>query len=153
MRKDSKLSRMLHVLLHMAREKKPFTSEQIAQMLETNPVVVRRTMSGLKKAGFVFADKGPGGGWTLAKDLDDISLYDIYQAVGEPTIFAIGNEQETPNCLVELVVNNALNDAMQQAQNILIQKLKSTKMSKLAHDFESEWDSSEKSVHKHAHIF
>ncbi len=153
MRKDSKLSRMLHVLLHMAREKKSFTSEQIAQMLETNPVVVRRTMSGLKKSGFVFADKGPGGGWTLAKNLDDISLYDIYQAVGEPTIFAIGNEQVAPNCLVELVVNNALNDAMQQAQNILIEKLKSTKMSKLANDFESEWDSMDQSIHKHVHTF
>ena len=78
MRKDSKLSRMLHVLLHMAREKKPFTSEQISIMLDTNPVVVRRTMSGLKKAGFVHADKGPGGGWTLVQALEQISLFDIY---------------------------------------------------------------------------
>jgi len=141
MRKDSKLSRMLHVLLHMAREKKPFTSENIAKMLDTNPVVVRRTMSGLKKAGFVGAEKGPGGGWTLTQNLNEISLFDIYQAVGEPTIFAIGNEQETPNCLVELVVNNALNQAMQDAQTILIQQLKATKLSKLANDFEKEWDS------------
>ncbi len=50
MRKDSKLSRMLHVLLHMARENKPLLPDQIAEMLETNPVVVRRTMSGFKKA-------------------------------------------------------------------------------------------------------
>ncbi|KAF1019060.1 MAG: putative HTH-type transcriptional regulator YwnA [Acinetobacter bereziniae] len=139
MRKDSKLSRMLHVLLHMAREKKAFTSEYIATMLDTNPVVVRRTMSGLKKAGFVHADKGPGGGWTLIQNLNDISLYDIYQAVGEPTIFAIGNEQETPNCLVERVVNNALNQAMQEAQYILIQQLKTTNLAKLAQDFEYEW--------------
>jgi len=109
-------------------------------MLDTNPVVVRRTMSGLKKAGFVHADKGPGGGWTLVQALEEISLFDIYQAVGEPTIFAIGNEQETPNCLVELVVNKALNQAMQEAQNILIQQLKSTNLSKLAQDFEYEWN-------------
>lgn len=140
MRKDSKLSRMLHVLLHMAREKRPFTSEQIAGMLDTNPVVVRRTMSGLKKAGFVHADKGPGGGWTLIQNLNEISLYDIYQAVGKPTIFAMGNEQEIPNCLVERVVNNALNQAMFEAQNILIQQLKSTNLARLAQDFEYEWD-------------
>ncbi|MEZ0373290.1 MAG: transcriptional regulator, partial [Candidatus Sericytochromatia bacterium] len=30
MRTDSRLSRMLHVLLHMARHERPFTSEQIA---------------------------------------------------------------------------------------------------------------------------
>jgi Rrf2 family protein len=140
MRKDSKLSRMLHVLLHMAREKKPFTSEQIAVMLDTNPVVIRRTMSCLKKAGFVHADKGPGGGWTLIQNLNEISLYDIYQAVGEPTIFAMGNEQETPNCLVERVVNTALNQAMLEAQNILIQQLKSTNLAKLAQDFEYQWN-------------
>jgi Rrf2 family protein len=139
MRKDSKLSRMLHVLLHMAREKRAFTSEYIATMLDTNPVVVRRTMSGLKKAGFVHADKGPGGGWTLVQNLSEISLFDIYQAVGEPTIFAIGNEQETPNCLVERVVNSALNQAMHEAQNILIQQLKTTSLAKLAQDFEYEW--------------
>ena len=50
-RKDSRLSRMLHVLLHMAYANKPLSSEVIAQMIETNAVVVRRTMAGLKKDG------------------------------------------------------------------------------------------------------
>jgi DNA-binding IscR family transcriptional regulator len=45
-RNDSRLSRMLHVLLHMARHDAPMTSETIAKMLGTNPVVVRRTMAG-----------------------------------------------------------------------------------------------------------
>ncbi|MGO4775349.1 Rrf2 family transcriptional regulator, partial [Lysobacter sp. 2RAB21] len=48
MRSDSRLSRMLHVLLHMARHDQAFTSEQISRMLNTNPVVVRRTMAGLR---------------------------------------------------------------------------------------------------------
>ena len=45
MRNDTRLSRMLHVLIHMARHEGPATSEAIAQMLGTNPVVVRRTMA------------------------------------------------------------------------------------------------------------
>ncbi len=57
MRTDSKLSRMLHVLLHMARNNKTYTSDEIAQMLVTNPVVIRRTMAGLKKAGFIHSEK------------------------------------------------------------------------------------------------
>ncbi|RYL18407.1 Rrf2 family transcriptional regulator [Acinetobacter baumannii] len=140
MRKDSKLSRMLHVLLHMARENKPFTSDYIAEMLDTNPVVVRRTMSGLKKAGFVDSEKGPGGGWTLVQDLKDISLYDIYLAVGEPSIFAIGNQNEEPNCLVEVVVNRSLDQAFINAQQILISNLKATTLAQLAHEFQIEWD-------------
>ena len=140
MRKDSKLSRMLHVLLHMARENKPFTSDYIAEMLDTNPVAVRRTMSGLKKAGFVDSEKGPGGGWTLVQDLKDISLYDIYLAVGEPSIFAIGNQNEEPNCLVEVVVNRSLDQAFINAQQILISNLKATTLAQLAHEFQIEWD-------------
>lgn len=136
MRTDSKLSRMLHVLLHMARQNKTFTSDEIAHMLSTNPVVVRRTMSGLKKAGFVHSEKGAGGGWNLTGDLEKITLWDIYQAVGEPTIFAIGNERDDPDCLVEKVVNAALDSAMQEAQNILTQQLKATTLGVLAIEFD-----------------
>ena len=56
MRKDSRLSRMLHVLIHMGRHEERATSETIAQMLGTNPVVVRRTMGLLKEQGFVTSE-------------------------------------------------------------------------------------------------
>jgi DNA-binding IscR family transcriptional regulator len=51
MRKDSRLSRTLHVLLHMARLDHALTSEVIARMFDTNPVVVRRMMAGLRNRG------------------------------------------------------------------------------------------------------
>ena len=127
---------MLHVLLHMARHDQPFTSEQISKMLDTNPVVVRRTMAGLKKAGYVRSEKGHGGGWTIACDLKAVSLLDIYRAVGGPRIFAIGNESDNPECAVERVVNAALDDALQQAESLLIEKLGAVVLADLAHDFD-----------------
>ncbi|WP_026094108.1 Rrf2 family transcriptional regulator [Acinetobacter venetianus] len=136
MRTDSKLSRMLHVLLHMARNNKTYTSDEIAQMLATNPVVIRRTMAGLKKAGFIHSEKGPKGGWSLVEDLSKITLFDIYNAVGEPTIFAMGNERANPDCAVERVVNAALDDAMNQAQTILLTQLKATTLADLALEFD-----------------
>lgn len=136
MRTDSKLSRMLHVLLHMARNNKTYTSDEIAQMLVTNPVVIRRTMAGLKKAGFIHSEKGPKGGWSLVEDLSKITLFDIYNAVGEPTIFAMGNERANPDCAVERVVNAALDDAMNQAQTILLTELKATTLADLAVEFD-----------------
>ena len=72
MRTDNKLSRILHVLLHMARQNRSFTSEEIAKMLSTNPVVIRRTMVGLKQANFVQSEKGPGGGWHLIGDIEKL---------------------------------------------------------------------------------
>lgn len=134
MRNDTRLSRMLHVLLHMAQEDKPFTSEQIAQMLDTNPVVVRRTLAGLKKAGYVTSEKGHGGGWTIACDLGKVSLLDIHNAVGGPRLFAIGNQAENPDCSVERVVNAALDDALQEAQALLIARLGDVTLADLAHD-------------------
>ncbi|QTG90363.1 Rrf2 family transcriptional regulator, partial [Vibrio furnissii] len=64
MRLDSRLSRVLHILLHLVKQ--PMTSEQFATMLGTNAVVIRRTMAGLRDAGYVTSTKGQGGGWTLS---------------------------------------------------------------------------------------
>ncbi len=136
---------MLHVLLHMARHDGSFTSDQIAKMLDTNPVVVRRTLAGLRRAGYVRSEGGHGGGWSLARDLDDVSLLDIHKAIGGPEIFAIGNVSDSPICGVERVVNAALNDALQRAESVLLERLGSVRLSDLAHEFdqictESGWD-------------
>lgn len=129
----------------MARHDGSFTSDQIANMLNTNPVVVRRTLAGLRRAGYVRSEGGHGGGWSLARDLSEISLFDVYQAVGKSEIFAIGNVLDNPKCGVERVVNNAVNDALQCAETILLERLKSVHLSDLAIEFdqlcsESGWD-------------
>src|SRR5262245_23249210 len=80
MRRDSRLSDVLHVLLHMAEHSGPVTSEVLARALTTNPVIVRRVMAGLRERGYVRSEKGHGGGWVLARDLAEITLRDVYEA-------------------------------------------------------------------------
>lgn len=137
MRNDSRLSRMLHVLLHMARQDAPITSEAIASMLGTNPVVVRRTMAGLRDAGYVRSEKGHGGGWVIAADLEGVSLLDVHRAVGGPRIFAIGSENPDPECAVERVVNAALEDALRDAEAKLIARLGVISLAELARNFDA----------------
>lgn len=137
MRNDSRLSRMLHVLLHMARHDAPMTSDAIARMLGTNPVVVRRTMAGLRDAGYVRSEKGHGGGWIIAADLATISLLDVHRAVGGPRLFAIGHEQANPECAVEKIVNEALGDALSEAEALLIDRLGAVSLAELAQDFDA----------------
>jgi Rrf2 family protein len=139
MRSDNRLSRMLHVLLHMARHDGPMTSDRIAAMLHTNPVVVRRTMAGLRDAGFVRSGKGHGGGWTLARNLAEISLLDVHRAVGGPNLFAIGTDSERPECLVEQAVNRALGDALAKAEALLVARLGAVTLAELATDFDARW--------------
>lgn len=143
MRNDSRLSRMLHVLLHMARHDGPMTSERIAAMLQTNAVVVRRTMAGLRDAGYVRSEKGHGGGWAIACDLGKVTLLDVHRAVGGPRIFAIGNEHSNPSCAVEQVVNEAVADALAEAEALLVARLGAVSLGELARAFDQRcgnWD-------------
>ena len=136
MRQDSRLSRMLHVLIHMDRHEGALTSEAIAEMLNTNPVVIRRTMAGLREAGHVRSEKGHGGGWRLARPLDGITLLDIHRALGEPGIFAIGPTADEPSCLVEQAVNAALDGALREAEEVLVRHLGQVTLADLAADFD-----------------
>lgn len=137
MRSDSRLSRMLHALIHMDRLQGAATSELLAGMLNTNPVVVRRTMAGLRDQGLVRSEKGHGGGWVLARPLDGISLLDIYRALGEPHLFAIGPSSDNPDCLVEQAVNHCLGDALEQARSALLTRLGQVTLGDLARQFEA----------------
>ncbi|WP_299866775.1 Rrf2 family transcriptional regulator [uncultured Hoeflea sp.] len=132
MRQDNRLSRVLHALLHLDGMDKPATSEQIAQMLQTNAAVVRRTMSGLRDAGIVTSTKGHGGGWSLAKPLDEITLLAIYNALGPPQLFAIGNDDENPSCLLARSAYAATNEALDAARQHFEQSLERVTVAQLA---------------------
>lgn len=135
MKADSRLSVTLHVLLHMAERGKPMTSAELAAHMDTNPVVVRRTMAGLRDRGFVQSEKGHGGGWTIACDLASVTLKDVYDALGAPTLLAIGINLENPSCLVEQAVNRSLTSAFSDAEALLVSRLADVTLAALAEDF------------------
>lgn len=135
MRRDSKLSGVLHVLLHLAEHDGPATSEVLAKAMSTNPVVVRRVMAGLRDHGYVRSEKGHGGGWTLACDLSKVTLRDIYEALGSPGLLAMGNRTESPGCLVEQAVNAALDQAFHDAEALLLARFGEVTLAMLFADF------------------
>jgi Rrf2 family protein len=135
MRQDSRLSRMLHVLIHMGRHDGAMTSEMIAQMLDANPVVIRRTMAGLRDEGYVSSVKGHGGGWTLARPLEELTLLDIYRAVGEPSIFAVGPAFDMPGCPIEQAVNGTLKDVFNEAEQLLHKRFADVTLADIANAF------------------
>lgn len=135
MRLDSRLSRVLHVLIHMGNAEQPFTSEALSEMLQTNPVVVRRVLGSLRKAGYVTASKGHGGGWELAKKLSAISFLDIYEALDRPNLFALGLSDNSPRCLIEKSVNKNLEDSLAEAEKIILGRFKKLMLSDIADEF------------------
>lgn len=135
MNRDSRLSGVLHVLLHMAHQAGPMTSEMLAKAMHTNPVVLRRIMGGLREGGYVRSEKGHGGGWTIACDLDVVTLRDVYLALGSPTLFALGNRSQNPTCLVEQAVNKHLDKAFAEAEDLLLSRFGEVTLGMLAKEF------------------
>lgn len=135
MKKDSRLSSVLHALLHMAEQDGPMTSEELAACMRTNPVVVRRTMGFLRDANIVSSARGHAGGWTITADLTTVTLRQLHEVLGEPAIFAIGNRHEAPQCLVEQAVNSALEGAFADAEALLLQRFEAVSLAVLAADF------------------
>ncbi|WP_349437809.1 Rrf2 family transcriptional regulator [Pararhizobium sp. A13] len=149
MKRNSRLSAVLHALLHMAERDRPMTSEELSACLHTNPVVVRRTMAGLREAGLVTSGRGHGGGWMLARTLQEVTMRDIYAALGEPMLFQMGNVTESPGCLVEQAVNHALDDAFRNAEAMLIARLGEVTLATLAEDFKRRFAEHRAAVKQH----
>jgi DNA-binding IscR family transcriptional regulator len=57
-------------------------SEVIADRIGAHPVVVRRLLGRLRSDGLVEGRSGPGGGWALARDPDEIGLGRVRRALG-----------------------------------------------------------------------
>lgn len=123
MKRDGKLSRILHILMHMAEHQEPSTSETLAKMLSINPVVVRQILAGLREKGYVRSEKGHGGGWKLVCDLSKLTLRDVYTAIGSPSFLAISNKMQSRGCLLEETVNSALEQILQDTDAFLLSRL------------------------------
>lgn len=113
----------------------PCTSGMLARAMDTNPVVIRRLMSGLRERGYVQSEKGHGGGWTIACDLSAVTLRDIYEALGRPELLAMGNRTDAPGCLVEQAVNAALGETFDEAEALLLSRFGRISLAALSADF------------------
>ena len=125
----------LHVLLHLSGHRASVTSEALSEHMGANPVVIRRTMAGLRKAGLVSSSKGHGGGWSISRDLKVISLLDIYRALDEPILVQQHRGIEMPECLVEQTVGRALDAIYQEAEALIIKRFETIKLSDLSTAF------------------
>lgn len=111
------------------------TSEWIAGSVNTNPVIIRTVLGKLKKAGLVSVRSGVGGAY-LTKELKDITLFDIYQAVEvvpEENLFHL-HEQPNPQCPVGANIQGVLQLVLLQAQSALEEVLAKVTMEQLAAD-------------------
>lgn len=125
---SSRFTIAVHVLICIETFKKDMktTSDFLASSVNVNPVVIRRILQQLKKAGIVEIKRGSGGA-DLARDPADITLLDVYTAVEsveEGRLFHF-HENPNPQCPVGSNIHNILDDRLKRIQDAMEDQMRS----------------------------
>lgn len=127
----------VHILAALAvNDGRVVRSEQLASSASTNPTVVRRILSMLAEAGLTSSQLGYGGGATLAKPADQITLLDVFQVVEEPNIFEMHRTPPDENCFVGRNIQEVLTRSTAKAQQALETELFKTTIAKVAQEIQ-----------------
>ena len=78
---NSSFSIAVHALVCLSHMNDVLSSEELAKNICTNPVLVRKVMSKLKKAGIVDTKGGNSGGYILTADAEKLTLDEIAEAL------------------------------------------------------------------------
>lgn len=131
MKRNSRFSLALHTLAHLGAltPPRPLTSGEIGEHSGTNPVVVRRTLGLLKDSGLVSSEKGHAGGWMLARAPAEITLADVYAALGERFLrMEVEGEENPPSCAIERALLGGVEAALDDAEALLVSRLSKTNL-------------------------
>jgi Rrf2 family protein len=115
---NSRFAVAVHVLSLMAWSgEEPLKSEQVAESVNTNPVVIRRMLLELADAGLVVSQTGSLGGSRLANDPAKTTLLDIYQALECGGVFSLHRQPPSRNCPVGVNIETVLGDVLQEVDS------------------------------------
>ena len=108
------------------------TSDFLAGSVGVNPVIIRQVIIQLKAAGLVEVSRGKTG-ITLSRGLEDITLYDVYEAVEsvKGKLFRF-HENPNPKCPVGKNIHAALDKSLDDIQATLEDKMRTITMRDVA---------------------
>ncbi|HCI84368.1 MAG TPA: transcriptional regulator [Lachnospiraceae bacterium] len=124
---SSRFTIALHILtcVEFFKEEYKVTSEFLAGSINTNPVIIRKILGQLKKAGLISVARGTGG-ITVNRPLPEITFLDVYQAI-EPVengdLFHF-HEEPNPKCPVGRNMHTLLDDKLKAIQDAMEEKMR-----------------------------
>ena len=115
------------------------TSDFLAASVGVNPVIIRKTLSQLKKAELISVARGTGG-TEIIKDLQDISLFDVYQAVeslGKSGKLFSFHDNPNPKSPVGAIIHEVLDQKLLDIQLAMENQLRQTSLAQVVADAEA----------------
>lgn len=115
------------------------TSGFLAGSVGANPVIVRNVMGQLKEAGIIDISQGKSG-IALAKDLEDITLFDVYKAVdcvSDEGLFHF-HENPNPDCPVGRNIHKSLDEELLNIQKAMEAQMSAVTLSDIVQNTRKE---------------
>lgn len=134
---SSRFTIAVHILICIETFKEDYkiTSDFLASSVNVNPVVIRRLLQQLKKAGIINVKRGSGGAY-IEKPLDEITLLDVYNAVECIDNGNLFHFHENPNsrCPVGSNIHAVLDKRLDSIQQAMEREMSSVTLQDIADD-------------------
>ena len=124
---DTKFSSAIHMLILISEAETPMTSEEIAVSVGTNASYIRKVTGLLKKKGIIESRQGTSG-YQLLVGPEELTLYEVYQAVSETEQVHVFDLHQNPNdqCIVGKHIRPVLTDVFRSIEEKAEQELRNT---------------------------
>jgi len=127
----SKFTIAVHIItaIDYFKDSEKVTSNFLSGSVGANPVIVRNVMGNLKEAGIIGISQGKSG-IALAKELDEITFFDVYKAVdcvGDEGLFHF-HENPNTDCPVGRNIHKALDEQLLSVQEAMEVQMKNIKL-------------------------
>ena len=101
------------------------TSDFLAGSINTNPVIIRKILTQLKNAGLITVARGTGG-ITLTSPLNEITFFDVYEAIEPVEKGNLFNFHPGPNpkCPVGRNIHSLPDDKLKSIQYAMEKEMK-----------------------------
>ncbi|GAA5028628.1 putative HTH-type transcriptional regulator YwnA [Marivirga lumbricoides] len=133
---NTRFATALHILTLLAdSEGEWLGSEWIAGSINVNPVVVRKELGVLIKAGLVQSRKGKVGGYYLQKSSKSITLDEVYLAVKNTEVLGKKNLLPNPNCPIGKDINVHLGNLFSDLDQLVLHELRTRTLENFVAEF------------------
>ena len=99
------------------------TVVSLSESLKISKIYLEQVFSLLKRAGFVVSTKGAQGGYHLAKQPKDISVYDIFAAVEMSLIEKAKDTVSESNKAIETTMRKMIFDRLDETVTALLSEI------------------------------
>lgn len=121
----------VHILTALAFADETMDSQELATSVNTNPVVIRRLLLALRRAGLVETYTGKHGGAKLRRQPAEISLLEIYDAVQPRPVIAVNERKVWKQCQVSCTMREIMSDVAAGAEDAVREHLRGINLQKL----------------------